>query len=158
GERIVGRGTAVGTLVHDALARVRARVGAGGDELAGLAGQEVLFPFPAESRAAILAEVQGLLDGFWELVDAGALPGPGAADEEHAELPFAFEAGGSTWQGVIDRLTRTGDAWRLDDYKTDRRLDPERYHFAMATYVRAVELVRGVRPVARLIDLRRRRV
>ncbi|MFU8888697.1 MAG: UvrD-helicase domain-containing protein [Trueperaceae bacterium] len=162
GERLAGRGTAIGTLVHDALARVRARSGARGgsgeDALAGLAGQEVLFPFPAEARAAILAEVEGLLAGFWELVAAGAVPGPGSADEEHTELPFAFEAGGSTWQGVIDRLTRTGGAWTLDDYKTDRRLDPERYHFAMATYVRAVELVRGVRPVARLIDLRRRRV
>lgn len=161
GERLAGRGTAVGTLVHDALARLRGVTEGGGrraDALAGLAGQEVLFPFPEAARAAILAEVEGLLDGFWQLVDAGALPGPGRPDEEHAELPFVFEAGGSTWQGVIDRLTRTGDAWTLDDYKTDRRLDPERYHFAMATYVRAVELVRGVRPVARLIDLRRRRV
>ncbi|MFO8151149.1 MAG: UvrD-helicase domain-containing protein, partial [Trueperaceae bacterium] len=131
GERFAGRGTAIGTLVHDALARTHARrrERAGDDQVTGLAGQEVLFPFPAEARASILVEVQGLVDGFWELVDAGALPEPGSADEEHAELPFAFEAGGSTWQGVIDRLTRTGDAWRLDDYKTDRRLDPERYHF-----------------------------
>jgi ATP-dependent helicase/nuclease subunit A len=162
GERLAGHGTAVGTLVHDALARLRAPAGVGDrwreDVLAGLAGQEVLFPFPEGARAAILAEVEALLDGFWHLVDAGALPGPGSADEEHAELPFAFEAGGSTWQGVIDRLTRAGGAWTLDDYKTDRRLDPERYHFAMATYVRAVELVRGVRPAARLIDLRGRRV
>jgi len=156
GERLVGRGTAVGTLVHDALARAAIR--SGDDDLAVLAGQEVLFPFPAAAREAILVEVRGLLDGFRELVAAGALSAPGAADEEHAELPFAFEAGGSTWQGVIDRLTRSGDTWWLDDYKTDRRLDPQRYHFAMATYVRAVELVRGVRPVARLVDLRRREV
>jgi ATP-dependent helicase/nuclease subunit A len=157
GERYAGRGTAVGTLLHDALARV-GRGRRVQDEMAVLAGQEVLFPFPADVRAAILAEVRELADGFEAMVADGSLAAPGAVDEEHVELPFAFEAGGSTWQGVIDRLTRTGDRWWLDDYKTDRRLEPERYAFAMATYVRAVELVRGVRPVARLVDLRRRRV
>jgi ATP-dependent exoDNAse (exonuclease V) beta subunit len=156
GERLAGRGTAIGTLVHDALARGR-RLETAAD-LDDLAGQEVLFPFPAAARVDILAEVGELVAGFWSLVDAGTLPAPGAAVEEHVELPFAFEAGGSTWQGVIDRLVRAGGVWCVDDYKTDRRLDPDRYAFPLATYVRAVELVRGVRPLARLVDLRRREV
>ena len=156
GERLAGRGTAVGTLVHDALARGRRFTRPA--DLEELAAQEVLFPFPRDARTAILAEVGTLVASFWALVDAGDLPAPGAADEDQPELPFAFEAGGSTWQGVIDRLLRVGERWWLDDYKTDRRLDPLRYAFPLATYVRAVELVRGVRPAARLIDLRRREV
>jgi len=156
GERLAGRGTAIGTLVHDALARGQRFLGSA--DLDDLAGQEVLFPFPAAARVGILAEVGELVAGFWSLVDAGALPAPGAAAEEQVELPFAFEAGGSTWQGVIDRLVRVGEVWCVDDYKTDRRLDPDRYAFPLATYVRAVELVRGVRPRARLVDLRRRDV
>lgn len=156
GERLAGRGAAVGTLVHDALARGRRFERAA--DLDDLAGQEVLFPFPREARAAILAEVSELVAGFWTLVDDGVLPAPGAADEDHTELPFAFEAAGSTWQGVIDRVLRVGGTWWLDDYKTDRRLDAGRYAFPLATYVRAVELVRGLRPEARLVDLRRRRV
>jgi ATP-dependent exoDNAse (exonuclease V) beta subunit len=156
GERLAGRGTAVGTLVHDALARGRRLEGA--DDLAELAGQEVLFAFPREARASILDEVGSLVAGFWALVDGGTLPAPGAADEDEPEWPFVFEAAGSTWQGVIDRVLRVGGRWWLDDFKTDRHLDPFRYAFPLATYVHAVELVRGVRPEARLIDLRRRRV
>jgi ATP-dependent helicase/nuclease subunit A len=163
GERLAGRGAAVGTLVHDALARgLRLATPA---EVEALSGQEVLFPFPVHARAEILAEVGTLVASFWTMVDGGELPAPRAAthdardgEEDHAELPFAFEAGGSTWQGVIDRLVRRGERWWIDDYKTDRHLDPNRYAFPLATYVRAVELVHGVRPEARLVDLRRRRV
>jgi ATP-dependent helicase/nuclease subunit A len=156
GERLAGRGATVGTLVHDALARGR-RLEAAAD-LAELAGQEVLFAFPREAHASILDEVGMLVAGFWALVDGGALPAPGAGDEDEPEWPFVFEAAGSTWQGVIDRVLRVGERWWLDDFKTDRHLDPLRYAFPLATYVHAVELVRGVRPEARLIDLRRRRV
>jgi hypothetical protein len=93
GERLAGRGTAVGTLVHDAVARISARsrmsargrppaggrTRSGDDELTGLAGQEVLFPFPADARAAILAEVEARCSGdsgiWWRRVrcpDLGA--------------------------------------------------------------------------------------
>jgi ATP-dependent exoDNAse (exonuclease V) beta subunit len=153
GEVLAGRGTAIGTLVHDAIAR-----GWRGDDptvRAALAAQEVLFPFPDDVRSAVLDEVVELVGGYWRLVDGGVLAPTTARDEDHAELPFAFEAGGSTWYGVIDRLVRVGDRWWLDDYKTDRALRPERYHVAMATYVEAVERARGVRPRARLVDVRR---
>jgi ATP-dependent helicase/nuclease subunit A len=153
GEVLAGRGTAVGTLVHDAIARGwRPDDGAA---LAALAAQEVLFPFRDDVREELLAEVGALLAGYWRLVDDGVLAPVSARDEDHAELPFAFEAGGSTWYGVVDRLVRVGDGWWLDDYKTDRTLVPERYHVAMATYVEAVVRARGVRPAARLIDVRR---
>jgi ATP-dependent exoDNAse (exonuclease V) beta subunit len=55
---------------------------------------------------------------------------------------------------VIDRVYRVDGAWYLDDYKTDRRLDPGSYDVPMAAYVEAVAAVRGVRPAARLVDLR----
>ena len=153
GEVLAGRGTAVGMLVHDAIAR-----GWRPDDpavRAALAVQEVLFPFADDVRSGVLDEVAELLRGYWRLVDGGVLAPTSARDEDHVELPFAFEAGGSTWHGVIDRLVRVGDGWWLDDYKTDRTLRPERYHVAMATYVEAVDRARGVRPQARLVDLRR---
>ena len=153
GEVLAGRGTAVGTLVHDAIAR-----GWRADDpaaRAALAVQEVLFPFPDAVRVEVLDEVAELIHGYWRLVDGGVLAPSTARDEDHAELPFAFEAGGSTWYGVIDRLVRVGDGWWLDDYKTDRALRPERYLVAMATYVEAVARARGVRPQARLVDVRR---
>jgi len=153
-ERFAGRGTAIGTLVHDALAR--AEVGAGAAR--NLAGQEVLFGFPDAEKVAILDEVEGLLAGFRALVAEGAIPAIGVPEVEQRELAFAFEAAGSTWHGVIDRLACVAGVWWLDDYKTDRRLDPERYHFALACYVEAVARARGVRPRARLIDLRTPRV
>ncbi len=156
GERITGRGTAVGTLVHDAIARSWRP-----DDPAAmptLAAQEVMFPFDAEAREQVLGEVRELLGAYWSMVDEAVLPPLGARDEDRAELAFAFEAGGSTWHGVIDRLQRVGDRWYLDDYKTDRQLDPQRYHLPLASYVRAVELALGLRPTARLVDLRRREV
>jgi ATP-dependent exoDNAse (exonuclease V) beta subunit len=153
-ERYAGRGTAIGTLVHDALARAEVEPGAALE----LRGQEVLFGFPDAEKEAILVEVEGLLAGFRALVADGAIPAIGEPEREQRELPFAFEAAGSTWHGVIDRLCCVAGVWWLDDYKTDRRLDPERYHFALACYVEAVERTRGVRPQARLIDLRTPRV
>lgn len=156
GERITGRGTAVGTLVHDAIAR-----GWRPEDptaMRTLAAQEVMFPFDAEAREQVLEEVRSLLGAYWSMVDQAVLPPLGARDEDRAELAFAFEAGGSTWHGVIDRLQRVGDRWYLDDYKTDRHLDPLRYHLPMASYVQAVELAIGLRPSARLVDLRRQEV
>ncbi len=156
GERLAGQATAIGTLVHDAIARGwRPDDGAA---MARLAAQEVVFPFPPSVRGDLLAEVVELLEGYWSLVDEAVLPPHAGRDEDHAELPFAFEDGGSVWHGLIDRLVRVGEQWWLDDYKTDRHLRPERYHVAMATYVEAVARVRGHRPRARLVDLRRRTV
>jgi ATP-dependent helicase/nuclease subunit A len=153
-----GLGAALGTLVHDAIARdwrpdepdVR-RV---------LAAQEVLWPFPGERRAALVEEALELLGRYWAMLGDGRLPALAARDDDHAELPFAFPDGdgGRVWQGVIDRVYRVGGSWYLDDYKTDRMLDPGRYDVAMAAYVEALAAARGIRPAARLVDLRAGRV
>lgn len=150
GERFAGRGTAIGTLVHDALARAQVAPGTA----AALRGQEVLFGFPEPEKDLILAEVELLLGGYRALEAAGAIVSLGLAVQEQRELAFAFDEGGSTWHGVIDRLSRGDGVWWLDDFKTDRSLHPRSYHFALACYVEAVERVHGVRPRARLIDLR----
>jgi len=154
GERFAGRATAVGILVHDAIARGRVEAGAART----LAGQEVLFSFPPSEHPRILAEVEELLSSFRTLVAAGAIPALGQPEVDARELPFAFEGAGSTWQGVIDRFWIAGGAAWVDDFKTDRTLDASRYRFSMATYVEATERARGVRPGARLIDLRRSQV
>lgn len=154
GALLPGIGTAVGTLVHDAIARgwrdddpdVR-RV---------LSAQEVLWPFAPERRRELVDEALELVASYRAMLGDGRLPALDVREEDHAELPFAFpdRVGSTVWQGVIDRLYRVAGRWFLDDYKTDRRLDPERYDVPMAAYVEAVAAVRGVRPAARLVDLR----
>jgi len=150
GDRFAGRGTAIGTLVHDALARMEVAPGSA----ARLRGQEVLFGFPEGEKELILSEVEELLAGYRRLVAVGEMVPLGEGEFEQRELAFAFEAAGSTWHGVIDRRSCAGGVWWLDDYKTDRSLTPDRYHFALACYVEAVERARGWRPRARLVDLR----
>ena len=155
---VPGRGPALGTLVHDAIAR---GVRADDPRLShDLAAQEVLWPFPVALQRRLVAEASTLLAGYEELLSDGLLVPLNQRLEDHAELPFAFAAGphGTVWQGLIDRVYRTPEGWFLDDYKTDRRLDAERYDLALAAYVEAFALVRGVRPRARLVDLRQRRI
>ena len=155
---VPGRGPALGTLVHDAIAR---GVRANDPRLShDLAAQEVLWPFDEALQRRLVAEALTLLVGYEELLADGLLVPLSQRLEDHAELPFAFAAGphGTVWQGLIDRVYRTPEGWLLDDYKTDRTLHAERYDLALATYVEAFSLVRGVRPRARLVDLRQRRV
>ena len=71
---------------------------------------------------------------------------------------MAMAQGNTVWQGIIDRLYRVGSTWVLEDYKTDREIRPERYHFQLATYVEAVRRVRRVEPRVQLIYLREGRV
>ena len=42
----------------------------------------------------------------------------------------------------------------LEDYKTDREVHPERYHFQLALYRRAIREAWGVGPRAQLVFLR----
>ena len=155
GERLPGRAVAVGTLVHDAISKNWVRPDA--RALANLRSQEVLFPFRDDEREAILAEVVELLGRYRAMLGA-ELPALEGRDADEAELPVALPQGPTVWQGVIDRLVRVGDDWLLDDYKTDRTVEPDRYAFQLATYVEAVHRVRGIRPAARLVYLRHGRV
>jgi ATP-dependent helicase/nuclease subunit A len=157
-DALPGRGSAVGTLVHDAIARGWHPEDAGIRPT--LAAQEVLWPFADGDREALVDDALEMLGAYHAMLRAAAIPPASERDEDHAELPFALpdERRGTVWQGVIDRVYRVGERWFLDDYKTDLRLDARRYHLSLAVYVEAFAAVRGVRPEARLVDLRRQRV
>lgn len=149
GDEVPGRARALGTLVHAAIAQ-------GWDpdhpaHLATLEAQEVMFPFDPAERASILAEARELLRAYKALLGQ-ELPWP--RDEDFVELPLALPGGSTVWQGVIDRLYRVGEQWYLEDYKTDHEALPERYHFQLALYRKAVREVWGVDPRVRLVFLR----
>ena len=60
----------------------------------------------------------------------------------------------TVWEGVIDRLYLAGGEWILEDYKTDREMRPERYHFQLALYRRAIREAWGLEARAQLVFLR----
>ena len=146
-----GRAAAVGTLVHYAISH--GWRGEDARHAENLARQEVMFPFDEAQRAAILAEVLELLGAYHALLGT-QLPTLDERDGDRAELPFAIRIGKTVWQGVIDRLYRVGDTWWIDDYKTDRTIEPGRYHLQAALYRRAVQEVLDVAPRVRLVYLR----
>ncbi len=150
-ESIPGRAAAVGTLVHYAISQDWHPDDAATEP--NLAAQEVMFPFSLEERAEVLGEVHGLLSGYWRLLGT-VLPPTALRQRDRAELAVTVPHGGTVWQGVIDRLYRTDEGWVVEDYKTDRRVRPERYHFQLALYVHAVERALGERPRAQLVFLR----
>ncbi len=155
GERLPGRSRTVGTLVHYAISqnwRADNPV-----HLANLGAQEVMFPFSEGEQGDILGEVKGLLANYEALL-GGALPALASRDEDYPELPMALPHNATVWQGVIDRLYRVGERWILEDYKTDQSIEPERYHFQLAVYLRAIKEVRGVTPEVQLVYLREKRV
>ncbi|HEU4740271.1 MAG TPA: UvrD-helicase domain-containing protein [Meiothermus sp.] len=149
GDEVPGRARALGTLVHAAIAQ-----GWNPEHpahLATLEAQEVMFPFDPAERESILAETRELLRAYRTLLGR-ELPWP--RDEDYPELPLALPGGSTVWQGVIDRLYRVGEEWYLEDYKTDHEAVPERYHFQLALYRKAVREVWGVDPRVRLVFLR----
>ena len=155
GERLPGRATTVGTLVHYAISQNWSAKNA--RHLENLRAQEVMFPFLPDEQESILDEVRTLL-GNYESLLGGALPSLTERTEDHPELPMAFPQGATVWQGIIDRLYCADGVWVLEDYKTDVDIVPERYHFQLAVYAKAVEEVRGVTPRVRLVFLREKEV
>lgn len=155
GERLPGRSRTVGTLVHYAISQNwRAD---NPTHLRNLKAQEVMFPFSESEQGSILDEVRALLEHYTTLLGR-ELPGLSSRDEDYPELPMALPYGATVWQGIIDRLYRVGERWILEDYKTDQVIEPERYHFQLAVYLRAVREVRGVTPEVQLVYLREKRV
>ena len=151
GERLPGRATTVGTLVHYAISQNWSATNT--QHVENLRAQEVMFPFLPGEQESILDEVRTLL-GSYESLLGEALPALEARAEDHAELPMALPQGATVWQGVIDRLYYANGVWILEDYKTDYVIAPERYHFQLAVYLKAVQEVRGVTPRVRLVYLR----
>ncbi|GGM97050.1 ATP-dependent DNA helicase [Thermus composti] len=145
---------ALGTLVHYALAR---HLDPEAPALEALLLQEVAFPFSPEEKRILLAEVRALLRNYRALLGS-ALPPLEARAEDHAELPLVLPWGGTVWYGVLDRLYRVGERWYLDDYKTDREVDPSRHRFQLALYREAVRQAWGVEAEARLVYLRQKEV
>ena len=155
GERLPGRARTVGTLVHYAVSQNWSA--ANPVHLQNLRAQEVMFPFSEPEKDDILGEVAELLASYEALLGR-ELPGLEARSEDHAELPLALPHGGTVWQGVIDRFYCADGVWYLEDYKTDREVVPEHYHFQLALYLRAVQKVREVTPTVRLVYLRSRQL
>ncbi|UCH25370.1 MAG: UvrD-helicase domain-containing protein [Trueperaceae bacterium] len=155
GERLPGRSSTVGTLVHYAISQ-NWRAG-DPTHLENLRAQEVMFPYTSEEQQDILAEVAELLGSYQSLLGK-TLPGLGARDEDYPELAMALSHQSTVWQGIIDRLYCVGDTWYLEDYKTDQEVVPSRYHFQLAVYWKAVQEVRGIQPEVRLVFLRHARV
>jgi ATP-dependent helicase/nuclease subunit A len=153
--QVAGRSATVGTLVHYAISQSWSPDDP--EHLDNLRAQEVMFPFSAGEQDDILAEVAELLRAYRAML-GGELPDLASRERDEAELPIALPHGATVWQGIIDRLYLVDGGWYLDDYKTDRLVEPERYHAQLAIYAEAVWRVRGVRPVARLVYLRSRRL
>jgi ATP-dependent helicase/nuclease subunit A len=155
GGQVAGRSTTVGTLVHYAISQSWSPDDP--EHLDNLRAQEVMFPFSAGEQDDILAEVAELLATYRAMLGS-ELPDLASRERDEAELPMALPHGATIWQGIIDRLYLVDGSWYLDDYKTDRLVEPERYHAQLAIYAEAVRRVRGVLPIARLVYLRSRRL
>ncbi len=141
-----------GILVHYAIGE-----NWGPERLDDLWTQEAMQRLGEAERARVQEEVSALLERYWALLGT-ALPALAARDEDYPELPLVLptraEGFDTVWEGVIDRLYRVGEDWVLEDYKTDREVHPERYHFQLALYRRAIREAWGVEPRARLVYLR----
>jgi len=149
-----GRGRVVGTLVHFAISQ---DWGPDAVLLESLRAHEVMFPYTPEQQDDLLREVAELLRGYHALLGT-ELPALSAREVDRAELPLAYPGGHTVWEGVIDRLYRVGGEWWIDDYKTDRRVRPERYHVQLGLYRHAVAGALGAAPRTRLVYLRSRAV
>lgn len=149
GEEIPGRARAIGTLVHYAIGQ---NWNADNTEhLRNLEAQEVMFPFDPDEREGIMTEVRELLRNYQNLLGNGLL---WPRDEDYPEFAVALPLGTTVWQGVMDRLYRVGETWVLEDYKTDREVRPERYHFQLGVYLEAIRQAWGVEPEVQLVYLR----
>ncbi len=121
-----------------------------------LAAQYVLHPYPLLEREEMVTRA------LWYLAQYEAIyPIRNDRLEDHAELPFAFKRGQTTWQGIIDRLYLEPDGtWVLEDFKTDDvpfealELRARAYERQMALYFEAIRQARNLEPEVRLTFLK----
>ena len=151
GEILPGQARTVGTLVHYAISQNWSANNEA--HLENLRAQEVMFPFSPQEQQEILQEVRELLANYERLLGNGIPPLEGRRVDQ-PELPMALPQGPTVWQGIIDRLYCIGGVWYLEDYKTDREVHPEKYHFQLAVYLKAIQQVRGITPKVQLVFLR----
>jgi ATP-dependent helicase/nuclease subunit A len=155
GERLPGRSTTVGTLVHYAISQNWSSSNL--VHLENLRAQEVMFPFTPDEQQDILSEVKELLANYESLLGQG-LAGLNERSEDFPELPMAIPQGKTVWQGIIDRLYCVHEQWFLEDYKTDQDIEPERYFFQLGVYLQCIQQVKGITPKVQLVYLREKRI
>jgi ATP-dependent exoDNAse (exonuclease V) beta subunit len=151
GERLPGRSTTVGTLVHYAISQNWSA--SNPVHVENLRAQEVMFPFTLDEQLDILVEVKELLSNYESLL-GDSIPALNERSDDFPELPMALPVGKTVWQGIIDRLYCADGQWILEDYKTDQEVKPEHYYFQLAVYLHAIREVRGVTPKVQLVFLR----
>jgi ATP-dependent helicase/nuclease subunit A len=151
GERLPGRSTTVGTLVHYAISQNWNS--SNPIHVENLRAQEVMFPFTPDEQQDILVEVKELLNNYESLLGS-EIPSLRERSDDYPELPMALPVGKTVWQGIIDRLYCADGGWILEDYKTDQEIKPEHYYFQLAVYLHAIREVRGVTPKVQLVFLR----
>ncbi|MCA9836492.1 MAG: UvrD-helicase domain-containing protein [Trueperaceae bacterium] len=151
GERLPGRATTVGTLTHYAISQNWSADNP--THIENLRAQEVMFPFTLDEQSDILTEVKMLLSNYEGILGNG-IPHPQDRSEDYPELPMALPVGDTVFQGIIDRLYCADGVWYLEDYKTDQEITPEKYHFQLAVYLKAIQEVKGLTPQVQLVFLR----
>lgn len=151
GERLPGKARAIGTLVHYAISQNWQADNP--LHMDNLKYQEVMFPFEVAEQEELLAEVKELLINYQNLLGQ-ELPSLAKRNEDYPELPMVLPQGDTVWQGIIDRFYCVDDQWYLEDYKTDQEIKPEKYHFQLAVYLKAIQAVRDVQPEVQLVYLR----
>jgi len=70
-----------------------------------------------------------------------------AARPEYIEQPFTIAVDGWTLNGVIDRIDRTSESWRIIDYKTGRPLARRPRDLQVALYALGAEAALKLDPV-----------
>ena len=75
----------------------------------------------------------------------------GNADEVYRELPFTLPTDKGSMEGKVDLLFREGRRWVLVDYKTDARVEPERYVEQLRAYEAALKQIAGITVAEKLL-------
>jgi ATP-dependent exoDNAse (exonuclease V) beta subunit len=143
----------IGTLAHYAIAENFSSHNL--EQRRVLAAQYVLHPYTPPER-------EQMVDTAWWYLGRYETLYPDRFNRvvDYAELPFAYQDGEITWQGIIDRLYQLKNGvWVLEDYKTDS-LPPEEleqraraYERQMRVYTEAVRRTWGIVPEVRLTFL-----
>ena len=123
-----------------------------------LRGEELMNELAPDERDHMVAVVEQHLRSYWSLVEQGLVAAPDVRYEDYAEYPLVFPVAGTTWEGIIDRVYRVGNDWKLEDYKTDSEFHPERYLTQLALYFEALRKSWGIEPEVRLVYLNPARV
>jgi ATP-dependent exoDNAse (exonuclease V) beta subunit len=120
-------GMAWGTLIHGLLEHAMRHRGVSAEDLRRLA---MWLTVDEPQLRTVLDEavetVQRVAQAdFWQAAKAG---------EHSEEVPFAVADAETLTNGVIDLLFKSGDAWRIRDYKTDLALTKDVYERQLLSY------------------------